>query len=365
MHIPFVDLKSQYREIENEIKEAAARVFQHGIFVQGPDVTEFENTFAEYLGVKHGIGVGSGTDALYIALKCLGIGKGDEVITAANSFIATSEAISMTEAEVVFADYNTETYNIDLNDLASKVSKRTKAVVPVHIYGQPVDMEKLSAFAKEHHLFIVEDAAQAHGASFKNKKVGTFGHAGCFSFYPSKNLGAYGDGGAIVTNDDQLAKKCRMFADHGRKTKYDHQIEGCNSKLDSLQAAFLNVKLKYLEGWTERRISSASFYNNTLKEIVATPKVISGARHVYHLYVVRMKNRDQVRKQLSEKGIDTGIHYPVPLPLLEAYSNFGYEPSDFPIASSLKDEILSLPMHEHLTEEQIEYVADQIKIFIQ
>jgi dTDP-4-amino-4,6-dideoxygalactose transaminase len=362
MKVPFVDLQAQYMAIEKEIKQAMADVVAKSVFIGGAYVSQFEKDFAEYCGARYCIGVGNGTDALYIALRTLGIGRGDEVITAANSFIATSEAITMTGAKVVFADCDPETYNIDTKHAFRLLTPRTKAIVPVHLYGRPADMPSITNLAGKHGLFIVEDAAQAHGAEINGRRVGTFGHAGCFSFYPAKNLGAYGDGGAIVTNDEALATKCRMIANHGRISKYDHEFEGINSRLDALQAAILKVKLRHLETWTERRIAAADCYCDLLKDIpVVTPAVPKGARHVYHLFVVRVKNREAVMKELSSRGIETGIHYPIALPNLMAYRYLGYGPEDFPVATLYSKEILSLPMFPEITENQLQYVCNQVK----
>jgi dTDP-4-amino-4,6-dideoxygalactose transaminase len=362
MKVPFVDLQGQYTAIKNEIDQAVADIIAKAAFIGGPCVSRFEADFASYCSVRYCIGVGNGTDALYIALRALGIGRGDEVITVANSFIATSEAITMTGAKVVFADCDPETYNIDTDQVSRLLTSRTKAIVPVHLYGRPADMLSLTNLASKHGLFIVEDAAQAHGAEINGRRAGAFGHAGCFSFYPGKNLGAYGDGGAIVTNDETLAHKCRMIANHGRISKYDHELEGINSRLDSLQAAILNVKLKHLETWTERRQAAADRYRDLLKDTpVVTPVVTEGSRHVYHLFVVRIKNREAVMRELSNRGIETGIHYPVALPNLMAYRYLGCRPEDFPVATAYSKEILSLPMFPEITENQIQYVCNQAK----
>lgn len=357
MKVPFVDLQAQYLSIENEINEAIRSVIRDSAFIGGKYHKSFEQNFAGYIGVKHCIGVGNGTDALFIALKSLDIKEGDEVITVANSFIATSEAITMTGARVVFVDCDEQTYNIDVERIEQKITGRTRAIIPVHLYGQPADMDSIADIAHKYDLMIVEDAAQAHGASYKGKNVGTFGHFACFSFFPGKNLGAYGDAGAMMTDDDELARKARMFANHGRTEKYNHEFEGFNSRLDGLQAAILDVKLKHLEKWTERRREVAGMYDKGLRGIVITPEVMHDVRHVYHLYVIRVKNRERTMNCLSEKGISTGIHYPIPLPFLKAYEYLGYRPEDFPVAYKLKDEILSLPIHGSMTDEQIHYVV--------
>jgi dTDP-4-amino-4,6-dideoxygalactose transaminase len=357
MQVKFVDLKAQYNEIRTQIDSAIARVLDSSTFIGGSENIEFERKFSSYLGAKHCIGVGNGTDALYISLKCLGIEKGSEVIVPANTFIATAEAVAMTGAKVVFVDCSPNNYNLSYDDLKNKINLNTKAIIPVHLYGNPVDMEPILNIAKKNDISIIEDAAQAHGAEFNNLKVGTIGHAGCFSFFPGKNLGAYGDAGAIVTNDDELAKKVRMFANHGRSNKFDHEFEGINSRLDSLQAAILNVKLDFLEKWSLRRRTIAEFYNDKLQNIVEVPETSPEAKHVYHLFVIKVPNRDQVKIHLQEKGVSTGIHYPIPLPFTKAYRFLNHQPEEFPVAYSLKDQILSLPIHGSMSDEAVEYTS--------
>ncbi len=361
MKIPFVDLKTQYFSIKEDIDQAISDVIQDSAFIGGKYVKAFEENFADYVGVKNCVGVGNGTDALYIALKALGVSEGDEVITAANTFIATSEAITMTGAKVVFVDCNKETYNIDVDKLEQTINPKTKAIIPVHLYGQTADMDKIKDIARKHNLYVIEDAAQAHGAKYKDQRIGTIGNIACFSFFPGKNLGAYGDAAAIVTNNDELARKARMFANHGRIEKYNHEFEGTNSRLDGLQAAILDVKLKHLDKWTERRRTIAKIYDAGLKDIVITPSVMPDVKHVYHLYVIRIGNREKVKELLAEKGIATGIHYPIPLPFLKAYGYLGHKPADFPVAYSMKAEILSLPIHGDMKAEQVEYVTASLK----
>ena len=360
MQVKFVDLNAQYSEIKLQIDSAIARVLDSAVFIGGPEKKEFENNFSKYLGAKHCVGVGNGTDALYISLKSLGIGKEDEVIVPANSFIATAEAVGMTGAKVVFVDCCEQSFNLGLEGLKNKISKNTKAIIPVHLYGSPVDMEPILNISRENNIAIIEDAAQAHGAEFNKLKVGTIGHAGCFSFFPGKNLGAYGDAGAIVTNDDQFAIEARMYANHGRNNKFDHEFEGINSRLDSLQAAILNVKLEFLEKWTHRRRAIAAYYNEKLKNIVETPETSPKSKHVYHLYVIKVSNRDKVKMLLQEKGISTGIHYPIPLPFTKAYRFLNHQPDEFPVAYALKDQILSLPIHGSMPDEEVEYTALQL-----
>lgn len=381
MQIPFVDLKSQYESIKEEIDAAISAVISKTAFIGGSHLKNFEEAFANFCNTKHCIGVGNGTDAIFIALKALGIGPGDEVITVANSFIATSEAITMTGARVTFVDIDPKTYNIDTNKLEDLLKSRLnsgnrslttenrftpKAVIPVHLYGQPVDMDPILSLAKKYNLKIVEDCAQAHDAVYKGRKIGSIGDMACFSFYPGKNLGAYGDGGAIVTNDDKLALKARMIANHGRIDKYDHEIEGVNSRLDGLQAAILGVKLKHLSKWTNARRKNAYLYNKYLAGTdLITPVELSDVTAVYHLYVVRVKKeqREKLQSHLKENGIATGIHYPIALPNLKAYAYLGHTEKDFPEATKASQEILSLPMFPELTEEHIKYIAEKIKSF--
>jgi len=360
MKVPFVNLKLQYQSIKEEINEAIQNVISASAFIGGKYLKSFETNFADFCRVKYCVGVGNGTDALYIALKSLGIGSGDEVITAANTFIATSEAISMTGAKVVFVDCD-EFYNIDVTKIEKEITERTKAIVPVHLYGQPAYMNPILELAKKHSLYIVNDAAQAHGAEYNGIALSQLGDCTCYSFFPGKNLGAYGDGGAVVTNDKQLAQRIRMIANHGRKEKYNHEFEGVNSRLDGLQAAILDVKLRYLNGWTNRRREIAEIYSNKLTDTIIVPSVLVNVRHVYHLYAIRVQNREYVKNYLAERDIATGIHYPIPLPYLKAYSYLKHTPEDFPISYSLKDEILSLPIHGSMPEEQVEYVITHLK----
>jgi len=363
MNIPLVDLKAQYLSIKSEIDKAIQDVINECAFIKGKYVKEFEKNFANAVGVKHCIGVGNGTEAIYTALRIFGIGSGDEVITPANSFIATSEAITQTGAKVVFVDNDPNNYNININQIENKITTRTRAIVPVHLYGLPVDMDKILYIAKENNLLIVEDCAQAHLAEYKGKKVGSFGNVGCFSFYPGKNLGAYGDAGAVVTNDDFLAKKIRMFANHGRISKYDHEFEGTNCRMDGIQGAVLSVKLKYLPKWTDTRRQIASLYNEYLKDVneIVTPVEEEYAKHVYHLYVIRVKEREKIQNYLRKNGVSIGIHYPIALPNMLAYKYLAHKKEDFPIASKFQDEILSLPIYPELRKEKVNFICDLIK----
>jgi dTDP-4-amino-4,6-dideoxygalactose transaminase len=364
MNVPFVDLKAQYQSIKSEIDPALQTVLNETAFVGGKYVDSFEKAFAEKFGRKHCISCANGTDAIYITLKALGIGPGDEVITVANSFIATSETISQAGARPVFVD-NDEFYHIDPKLIEAKITPRTKAVIPVHIYGQSVDIEAVKAICHAHKLYLIEDCAQSHFSTYKGKETGTFGIAGTFSFYPGKNLGAYGDGGAIVTDDDAFARSARLFANHGSLQKHLHEIEGINSRLDAIQAVVLKVKLGHIDEWNKARNSHALRYNELLADIpqVKTPKLRPGAFHIFHLYVIRAERRDDLAASLKDKGIFTGIHYAKALPMTPAYNYLGHKPEDFPVASAWQDQILSLPMFPELTDEQIGYVAGSVKEF--
>jgi dTDP-4-amino-4,6-dideoxygalactose transaminase/carbonic anhydrase/acetyltransferase-like protein (isoleucine patch superfamily) len=362
MKIPLVDLKAQYAGIKSEIDGAMQRVFDETDFINGSEVAEFEKSFAAFCGIESVIGVGNGTDALQIALQACGIGRGDEVITAVNTFIATSEGISAAGARPVFVDNDPQTYTIDVRKIEEKITPRTKAIIPVHLYGQPAAMDAVGEIAARNNLTVIEDAAQAHGARFKGTTVGNFGRLACFSFYPGKNLGAYGDAGAIATNDEVLAHKVRMLANHGRLKKYEHEMEGYNSRLDTLQAAILLVKLRHLGAWTEKRQRHAALYTKLLSSApeIITPAVQPDATHVFHLYVVRVQQRDRVQQMLKDAGIATGIHYPIPLHLQPAYRHFGLPAGTFPVAERFAGEVLSLPMYPELTEEQIGFIAETL-----
>ncbi len=364
MNIPLVDLKTQYHNIKDEIDTAISGVLDTCAFIGGK---AFEKDFTAYCGVRHCVGVGNGTDALFIALKTCGVGEGDEVITPANTFIATAEAITMTGARVVFADINPRTYNIDVVRLEEKITDKTRAILPVHLFGQPADMEPILAIARKHDLIVIGDAAQAHGSAYRDKPIAALSAMTCFSFYPGKNLGAYGDAGAIVTDDDDLAVRARMLANHGRMDKYNHLEEGYNSRMDGIQAAVLKVKLKHLESWTENRRRNAYRYNELLHDLdMVTPEEIDDVRAVYHLYVVRVDpdRRAQLQEFLKSNGIATGIHYPIALPYLKAYEYLNHVENDFPEALKASREILSLPMYPELEERQITYIAEKIRAFM-
>jgi dTDP-4-amino-4,6-dideoxygalactose transaminase len=362
MKIPLVDLKAQYASIKPDIDAAVQHILDETDFIGGRAVTEFEKSFAAYCGTRSAVGLANGTDALQLSLLALGVGKGDEVITAVNTFIATSEAISATGARPVFIDNDPQTYTIDVRKIEEKITPRTKAIIPIHLYGQPAAMDSINEIAARHNLVVIEDAAQAHGASFKGKTVGTLGRLACFSFYPGKNLGAYGDAGAIATNDEALADKVRMLANHGRLKKYEHEIEGYNSRLDTLQAAILSVKLRHLRAWTEKRQRNASAYSQLLAHAatIVTPVVHPDAMHVFHLYVVRVQQRERVQQALKDEGIATGIHYPIPLHLQPAYKYLGLPTGSFPVAERFASEIMSLPMYPELSADQIAFICDTL-----
>jgi len=365
MNIPFVDLKAQYQSIKKEIDEAIQSVIENTAFIKGKYVQQFEEDYTEAYGVKHVVSCGNGTDALYITLKAMDIGPGDEVITTAHSWISTSETITQAGANVVFVDIDKDYYTIDTNLIEEKITKKTKVIIPVHIYGQPVNMTEIMRIAKKYNLKVIEDCAQAHFAEWDNKYVGTIGDAGTFSFFPGKNLGAYGDAGCIVTNNNALAEKMRMFANHGALIKHEHHIEGINSRLDGLQAAILSVKLKYISQWSSLRIDRAAYYGTMLNghSDIITPKIHSSSKHVFHLYVVQVKNRDKLQHHLKNNGIASAIHYPVPLPFMKAYEYLEYSSEDFPNIYAAHQKILSLPMFPELSDNQIEYIVDIINDF--
>jgi len=361
MKVPFVDLHVQYLSIKPEIDSAIAEVIAESAFIRGRHVDAFERAWAEVLKVKHCVSCANGTDALYIAMRGLGIKPGDEVITAAHSWIATSETITQAGGRVVFCDTREDTFNIDPRLIETKITKATVGIIPVHLCGQPADMDEIMAIAKKHNLWVIEDCAQAHLATYKGNLVGTFGNAATFSFYPGKNLGAYGDAGCIVTNDDRLADWTATFARHGGKG--EHVMEGINSRMDGLQAAILNVKLPHLPAWTTARRRVATRYNDLLGPLdnLSTPKVAEDRSHVYHLYVVTTDNRDLLKKALANGGITTSLNYPKALPFYPAYAYLDHKPVDFPAAYHNQSRILSLPIFPEMTDEMIDYVADQCR----
>jgi dTDP-4-amino-4,6-dideoxygalactose transaminase len=363
MHVPFLNLKLQYQTIKDEIHNAINEVIAKSAFAGGPFVAQFEKEFAEFCKCQYAIGVGSGTEALWMPLLALGIGRGDEVITVPNTFIATTEAISFCGATPVFVDIDEKTYNMNPDLIEAAITPKTRAIIPVHIFGQTADMDPIMKIAGKHNLLVIEDACQSHGSKYKEKRAGSIGDAAAFSFYPGKNLGALGEAGAITTNNLELATKMRMFRDHGQTQKYYHGIIGWNARMDGIQGAVLSVKLKHLESWNEARRKNAHLYNELLSNVdgVITPVEADYAKHVYHIYAIRVQNRDTLIKKLTEKNIACGIHYPVPIHLQEAYSFLGYGKSSFPIAEKCAEEFVSLPMFPELTSKQIEYVSDNVK----
>ncbi|MEQ1637921.1 MAG: DegT/DnrJ/EryC1/StrS family aminotransferase [Methylococcales bacterium] len=361
--IPFVDLKAQYAGIKNEVNAAIQGVLESCQFTLGSEVVAFEGEFAGYCQAQYGIGVNTGTSALHLALLAAGIGPGDEVITVPFTFVATVAAIYYTGAKPVFVDIDPNTFTIDVTAIEGAITDKTKAILPVHLYGQPADMDPILDIAKRHGLVVVEDAAQAHGAEYKGKRVGSLGDMGCFSFYPGKNLGAYGEGGMVVTNNAEYTRTIRMLRDWGAEQKYHHVLKGYNFRLEGIQGAVLRVKLRYLEAWTEARIAAATNYNELLSGSgVPTPKTMPYARHVFHIYAIRTQKRSEWMAALNAKGIQTGIHYPIPVHLLEAYADLGYSLGDFPHSEQAANEVLSLPMFPELTRAQCEEVSEAVKL---
>jgi len=359
MKVPFLDLKAHHAPLIDKFDRAIREVIESSAFAGGPFVERFEEEFAAYCGSEYAIGVGNGTDALWLTLLALGIGPGDEVITVPNTFFATVEAITYCRAQPVFVDVDENTFTMDPAELEKRLTARTKAIIPVHLFGQPADMDTILEFARAHGLFVIEDAVQAHGAEYKGRKAGTLGDAGCFSFYPGKNLGAFGEAGAVVTNDAELREKIQVLRDHGQARKYYHTLLGWNCRMDGIQAAILSIKLGHLEEANRLRRERALQYKQAFAGIegVATPFEADYARHVYHVYAIRVQERDEVRPFLEEKGIGCGVHYPIPIHLQEACRSLGYTEGAFPVAENLAEEFLSLPMFPELTEEQTEYVA--------
>lgn len=362
MRVPFVDLNAQYQFIATEIQEAMLRVIESSDFILGKELELFEKEFAEYCETNFAVGVDNGTSALELALRACGIGEGDEVITAAHTFIATASAIAFTGAKPIFVDIDLQTYNLNPDQIETAITSNTKAIIPVHLYGQPADMDKVIDIASNHNLIVIEDACQAHGARYKNRRVGSISDAAAFSFYPSKNLGAFGDGGILVTNNEELAQKVKMLRHYGQREKYNHLFLAYNRRLDTIQAAILRVKLKYLDKWNEARRHHAALYSELLSGVneIITPTEASYAYHVYHLYVIRVRNRDALSQYLSTKGIATGVHYPIPIHLQPAYQSLGYQQGDFPVTEEVASQILSLPMYPELTDSQIEYSVEAV-----
>jgi len=352
--IPYVDLQAQYRALKPEIDAAVLRVFEQAQFILGPAVAAFENDFAAYCHAAEAVGVNSGTSALHVALLAAGVGPGDEVITVPYTFVATVAAIEYAGALPVFVDVEPGYWTMDPAQIEAAITPRTKAIVPVHLYGQPADMDPILAIARAHGLRVIEDACQAHGSEYHGRRCGSMGDIGCFSFYPGKNLGAYGEGGAAVTNDPALAKTMRLLRAWGEETRYEHTLKAFNYRMDGVQGAVLGVKLRYLESWNEARRRHAAEYGRQLAGgPAAVPIERPGTRHVYHVYVVRLAQRDAMRARLAEAGVQTGVHYPIPVHLQPAYRNLGYEAGDFPVSERVASEVLSLPIFPELTSEQI------------
>jgi dTDP-4-amino-4,6-dideoxygalactose transaminase len=360
--VPFIDLKAQYSSIREEVNAAISRVLESSQFVLGDEVSAFEREFANYSGAQYGIAVNSGTSALHLALLAAGIGKNDEVLTVPFTFVATVAAICYTGAKPVFVDIEKQSYTMNVNLIEDSITERTKAILPVHLYGQPADMDPIIKIAKQYDLIVIEDAAQAHGAEYKGHRVGGIGDLGCFSFYPGKNLGAYGEGGMVVTNNAEYSRTIRMLRDWGQEHKYHHILKGYNYRMEGIQGAILRVKLRYLDGWTEARRAHAVYYNELLSQIgVQIPEEKSYARHVYHVYATRTQQRDILQQRLYAKGIQTGIHYPIPVHLQQAYADLGHKSGDFPNSEQVAMEELSLPMYPELTEEQIKITSTAIQ----
>jgi dTDP-4-amino-4,6-dideoxygalactose transaminase len=366
MLVPFLNLRAQHDPLRNEIDEAIRAVIESSAFAGGPFVERFEEDFAPFCQCPYAVGVGSGTEALWLSLLALGVGAGDEVITVPNSFMATAEAITFCGATPVFVDVDEQTYTMSDRLLERAITPKTKAIIPVHLFGQMADMDPIMALARRHRLFVIEDACQAHGAEYKGRRAGSIGDAGCFSFYPGKNLGAFGEAGAVVTHDDKLRKKIQMLRDHGQSAKYRHSAIGWNARMDGIQAAVLRLKLASLAQGNAQRRAHAQLYSRHLGRIdqVITPKEADYGSHVYHLYVVRVNNRDGLLRFLTDKGIGCAIHYPVPIHLQEAYQSLGLGPGSFPVAEQCAREFISLPMFPELTPQQVTRVAEEVHAFL-
>jgi len=359
MSIPFIDFKEQNRQIQGEVDLGFKKVFEKGDYILGEQAHIFEEAFAHFCEAKYGVGVNSGTDALHLALMALDIKEGDEVIVPTHTFIATALCVSFCRATPVFVDIEPDTYNIDPKSFESKITKKTKAVIPVHIYGQPANMDEIIAIAHKHGIKVVEDAAQAHGSRYKGRRVGSMGDVACFSFYPTKSLGACGDAGMIVTSNKEIYEKALMLRDYGRQGRYEHKIKGTNSRLDTLQAVVLNAKLKHLDTWNGMRAKNAAIYAQLLKPLksVVAPFLKSDRTHVYQTYAILVPNRDQVVESMKAQGVGVLIHYPIGLHLQEAYAELGHKLGDFPVAERIASQVMSLPMFPHMTQEQIETVV--------
>jgi len=364
MQVPFVDLNKQYAGIQEDIDQSVRIIFEKSSFAYDGIISQFENKFAQFLNAAYCIACGNCTDALEIILRGFDINEGDEVLVPANGWLSAAEAVCLVGGTPVFIDSHPEYYAINAQNIEHAITEKTKAIIPIHLYGLPANMDAIMHIANKYNLKVIEDCAQAHGATYHGKKAGTIGNAAAFSFYPTKNLGAYGDAGAIVTNDPALAEKCRMLANHGQKTRNNHLIIGRNSRMDSLQASILQTKLQYLDNWNEQRVSNAQFYFEQLKDsAVALPSIPENCTHVFHLFVIRVKNREQLMQKLKKAGIGTSIHYPVPLPQMPVFSDLSH-PNDFPVANSQAGELLSLPIYPELTSHQLQYVVENIKSIV-
>jgi dTDP-4-amino-4,6-dideoxygalactose transaminase len=369
MNIPIFDLKTQYEEIRDEINGAICQVMESGAYIMGHNVLELEREISSYIGTKYAISVANGTDALLLSLHALGIGPGDEVITSPYTFFATAEAVSRVGATPVFADINPGTYNIEPIEIQNKITKRTKAIIPVHIFGQPANMDAIMNTAAKYGLFVIEDACQAFGSSYKGKKSGSIGTVGCFSFFPTKNLGCCGDGGIVVTNDENIAKKISLLRTHGGEKKYVHTVLGYNSRLDEIQAAILRVKLKHVDRWNFKRNQIAHTYNKLLdidffaRCNMSTPYEDKNTYHIYHLYALRVPERDELKRYLEHKGIAAGVYYPIPLHLQEVYRGLGYVKGDMPNAERMAEKIICLPIGPNLSDSSIKYIVSEIEKF--
>jgi len=359
MSIPFIDFKEQNRMIQDEVDIGFKKVFEKGDYILGEQARIFEGAFSKFCGVQYGVGVNSGTDALHLALMALDIKEGDEVIVPTHTFIATALCVSFCRAKPVFVDIEPDTYNIDPRSFQKAITKRTKAVIPVHIYGQPANMDEIVTIARKHGIKIVEDAAQAHGSRYKGKRVGSLGDVACFSFYPTKSLGACGDAGMIVTGDKDIYEKALMLRDYGRQGRYEHKIKGTNSRLDTIQAVVLNAKLKHLDNWNEMRAKNAAIYAELMKPLkkVVAPVTKEDRTHVFQTYAILVPNRDDVMEKMKAQGVGVLIHYPIGLHLQEAYAELGYKSGDFPVAEKIANDVMSLPMFPHMTREQIQEVV--------
>jgi len=361
MRIPLVNLRNQYQVIKEEVLAEIGQALDGMQLFLGKNVQALESDFAAFCGVESSVGVSSGTDALHIAIRACGIGSGDEVITVSHTFIATIEAIILAGAKPVLVDIDPQTYNIDTSQIERMINSKTRAILPVHLYGHPADMDPILELARAYKLKVIEDACQAHGAEYKGHRVGSMGDVGCFSFYFTKNLGAYGEGGIITTSDPDIAERCRMLRDHGQNSKYHHSMMGINGRLDEIQAAVLRVKLPHLEDWIEKRRNLAQAYNAGLPEILEKPQEMPWAKHVYHLYVIRTPEREELRAWLESKGIGAGMHYPIPVHMQEAWLEYGGGDFSLPVTEKITQEIISLPMYPEMTNEEVNYVCDCIR----